>query len=724
MILTEILLILAVSAAVSASSRNGHGWSFLECYELNEVVCSTATGTIVVNTCTNYIRICDNYMWSQPQQTAPRTLCLNGNQVLVSVCESIVDPVIDPGNPTVVPTTTVPRTDAPTTAAPTTDAPTTAAPITDAPTTAAPTTDAPTTAAPTTDAPTTTSPTEVPTHPLCNWEGIRCVVDGNVVMGECTSEMETCFNGNLTTTTLVNERCLNGMLVPASSCPNCHFSGFACVDEHGVPLNDVCSSFVQSCNNGFLTDVTEVEAGYRCFNRTIVPESSCTAQTCTWEGMHCVDAAGKWYENDCTSYAITCSDGKTAGIQPITGDARCRNGTQVARSSCACEPVTYECSWSGLRCTDWLGVASTGGCSAYYEVCINHYLSSPIRVPEGYACFEDQLLPNTTCLVYPNNTCTFCGVICSTADREIVNDRCTDSWINCHRGTASLAHPAPEGFVCYQGQFVSPSACPVAPTPCVSCPQGPTGPTGPTGPQGAQGPQGPPGERGVTGPQGPQGAQGPQGPRGRPGLTGLTGPVGPVGERGATGATGATGAKGATGPTGPRGFRGPQGAQGPQGVTGPQGPTGEPGAVGPTGVPGEPGPQGPEGPEGPAGETGPEGAQGPIGPTGVPGPTGPTGPMGPTGPEGPTGAPGPVGPTGIPGVSGARGAQGPATDLAERFTPLNDAVSMCGDLSVLYVGRYTGADAPTPGATESPSWAQQFRIVDSGASTYSWNQFT
>lgn len=67
--------------------------------------------------------------------------------------------------------------------------------------------------------------------------------------------------------------------------------------------------------------------------------------------------------------------------------------------------------------------------------------------------------------------------------------------------------------------------------------------------------------------------------------------------------------------------------------------------------------------------------------------------------------------------------QGPATDLAELFTPLSGAVGMCGDLNVLYVGRYTAADAPTPGATESPSWAQQFRIVDSGASTYNWSEF-
>ena len=246
--------------------------------------------------------------------------------------------------------------------------------------------------------------------PTCDWEGLRCVADGEVVTGECTTEMETCFNGALTTITLVNERCLNGALVPPSHCPNCNFAGFVCVNEQGAQVSDACSAFVRSCNNGFLTDVTEVEAGYRCLNRAIVPESSCAAQTCDWKGTRCVDAAGKWYENDCTSHTLTCTDGITAGIQPVASEFRCRNGTLVARSACACEPVTYECSWSSLRCTDWLGVPSTDGCSAYYEVCVNHFISSPIRVPDGYACFEDQLVPNTTCLVYPNNTCTFCIV--------------------------------------------------------------------------------------------------------------------------------------------------------------------------------------------------------------------------------------------------------------------------------------------------------------------------
>ena len=102
---------------------------------------------------------------------------------------------------------------------------------------------------------------------------------------------------------------------------------------------------------------------------------------------------------------------------------------------------------------------------------------------------------------------------------------------------------------------------------------------------------------------------------------------------------------------------------------------------------------------------------------------GPQGPTGAQGPEGPSGAPGPTGPTGIPGVPGARGVQGPATDLAELFTPLSDTVGMCGDLGVLYVGRYAGADAPTPGPTESPSSAQQFRIIDSGTSTYNWSDY-
>ena len=407
------------------------------------------------------------------------------------------------------------------------------------------------------------------------------MAEDGVVTGQCTTAIETCINGVVTRANLTNERCLNGALIPPSRCPNCNFAGFICVDDHGDEVADTCSAFVQSCNNGFLTDITEVESGYKCRNSTIVPDSSCDAQTCDWTGTHCVDATGRWYQDDCTSYNITCSSGLTDGIEAVPADYRCRNGTLVPRSSCACEPVPYECTWSGLRCTDWLGIPSGDGCSDHYEVCIDHSISSPIQVPTGYACFDNQLVPNTTCLVYPNDTCTFCGVICSTADREIVNDRCTDHWINCHLGHASEAHPVPEGFVCYKGEFVRPDVCPVTPTPCVTCPTGPTGPTGAEGPRGPQGPPGIQGEPGVTGPTGPQGPAGAQGPRGRPGLPGLPGPQGPEGESGATGATGMTGARGATGPEGPQGPEGESGPAGPEGPSGPPGPTGIPGPAGP-----------------------------------------------------------------------------------------------------------------------------------------------
>ena len=48
---------------------------------------------------------------------------------------------------------------------------------------------------------------------------------------------------------------------------------------------------------------------------------------------------------------------------------------------------------------------------------------------------------------------------------------------------------------------------------------------------------------------------------------------------------------------------------------------------------------------------------------------------------------------------------------------------MCGDLGVVYMARYTGTDAPTAGATEAPSYPQQFKIIDSGDATYNWSDY-
>ena len=169
-----------------------------------------------------------------------------------------------------------------------------------------------------------------------------------------------------------------------------------------------CTSFVQTCENGYVSDITAVETGFSCYNNTIIESNACPVNTCDWNGMHCVDENGKWYKNDCTSYSITCDNGILLPITHTPSGYRCYAGTYIKQEECACEPVTYECTWSGLRCTDWLGTAVMQGCSDYYEICMNHHLSSPIKAPAGYACYNNELVKDTSCKIYPDNQCSFC----------------------------------------------------------------------------------------------------------------------------------------------------------------------------------------------------------------------------------------------------------------------------------------------------------------------------
>ena len=658
--------------------------SDIGCESIGEVACTTSSGYVVHDSCTQYFSICDTNGWATPQKTAPGAYCLNGNQVLYSVCQNKIFPD-DSGS-------TASQTSAPATAAPA--KPTTAAPTTPCPpkpTTAAPTLPCPT--KPHTAAP-TAAPTETPTDTPCSWSGMKCLDSYNyVTTTECTTQALVCRNGmEVIVTPPVDQRCYNGEFIALSNCPNCNFQGFICVDNQGVQVNDRCTSFIQTCNNGFLSDIVTVESGLQCLNRQIIREDCCPRQTCDWEGTRCVDSAGRWNMNDCVSFSITCENGETDGLMPVEPDKRCRNGTMVAVTDCACEPVPYECNWNGVRCTDRIGMPVLEGCSSYYEVCINNKISSPLPVPDGFACLNNQMVASEGCLVNPNNTCSFCGFLCTTEKGDIVNDDCTGFWIQCTDGKVSEVFPAPEGSVCYQGAFENPSVCPVKPTVCINCPTGPTGYTGPAGATGVTGPQGPQGPQGRTGVQGPQGPQGPTGPTGEPGHKGVTGPTGPRGNPGLTGPTGEPGATGITGPTGGTGPTGPQGEQGRRGDRGATGATGPIGPTGPTGITGATGPTGPTGPQGPHGVRGVTGPIGPTGPTGPTGATGLSGPTGPTGETGPTGPTGPTGATGATGATGVTGATGPEVSLADEFPELPNQLEFFGSVSLLYLGAGAGGD--------------------------------
>lgn len=169
-------------------------FSFLECYTEHEVACTTHDGVIVKNVCSGYYSICGYGEWQQHQAVAPGTRCLNGNLVLVSVCEDeITDPIIVTEKPTEVPTEgpTEKPTKKPTEAP--TEVPTKKP--TEVPT------EKPTekpTKAPTetpTEEPTITPTRSVPSPIPCSWTGLHCIENSEIVTTHCTTSVLSCVNG-------------------------------------------------------------------------------------------------------------------------------------------------------------------------------------------------------------------------------------------------------------------------------------------------------------------------------------------------------------------------------------------------------------------------------------------------------------------------------------------------------------------------------------------------
>ena len=298
----------------------------------------------------------------------------------------------------------------------------------------------------------------------------------------CSSQVARCVNDEEQITNLPFAlRCYHRAIIPRLECPECDFPGVVCVDSTGQMQDQGCSQYVRNCEDGVLSPVTTLNPEYSCKNHTIVRKDECATQTCDFVGTRCVDETGKWYQNDCTSFTITCTNGMSNGIEKVVSSMACRNGTLVPKSDCSCEPITYECNWSGIRCTDWMGVPQTDMCTTHYEACVNHHITSPLTVPSDMACLNSQLIPSSQCAIYPDGKCSFCGMVCSTEDRVIINDACTEYWIQCYMGMASETHPVPDGVLCYQGVFVPPSQCPIPPV-APRCPISPTGPTGPCSP--------------------------------------------------------------------------------------------------------------------------------------------------------------------------------------------------------------------------------------------------
>ena len=92
-------------------------------------------------------------------------------------------------------------------------------------------------------------------------------------------------------------------------------------------------------------------------------------------------------------------------------------------------------------------------------------------------CLDNSIVEASACAVGPDDSCTFCELVCTDADGNTVLDECTEYFITCDEGLRKGPYPVPPSKQCYMGEIVNPDKCPSRPTPCINCPTGPTGPT-------------------------------------------------------------------------------------------------------------------------------------------------------------------------------------------------------------------------------------------------------
>ena len=492
----------------------------------------------------------------------------------------------------------------------------------------------------------------------------------------------------------------------ASCTATCSYSGFRCVNPFSVPVTDNCTSFYEVCEDGFPSSPIPTGEGKSCYNGAVLFTSQCPgeapANECSFTGIRCVSPTGTPLMDMCAEHYVICNEGRVSAPQTVPAGGLCYNDAFVVASACQCKPPVESCTGSATECVNRFGIPAQGSdCTQYTRSCVDGMTTYPAPTEDGLSCSNGALLPTDACsAVVDDSVCDFCGIRCTNEIGQEVGDQCTDFYLYCDDGVASLPTRVTNTFKCLNGFLVYQAFCP-SPVPCPTCPQGPTGATGATGPEGVMGPRGPTGPQGMKGLRGAQGPAGPTGAPGPDGLPGAQGPTGPTGARGAMGPQGPAGAVGAQGPPGPTGAPGPEGPAGPTGPTGAtgatglQGATGAQGAQGPTGAAGPQGEQGEQGPTGPQGEQGDQGAQGP---TGAPGPQGPQGAQGA---QGPTGIPGATGPTGAPGATGATGATGlePDTTELDAYSELLDYIvknRIYADLTLVPGGRRLADPTPEP----------------------------
>ena len=358
-------------------------------------------------------------------------------------------------------------------------------------------------------------------------------------------------------------KCYNNAFILNNTCPisPCTFSGPRCVTNNGQIIEDTFTDYYVECVDGVVSYPLPVGPGVRCYNGegVVAPDSPPSPDgddSCSFQGIRCLNTNGIFTNDGCQEWYRTCTDGVLSAPTYTGSGNLCRDGTLSPCYCCQCFDVIHRCSFSGIHCVTQYEFTVTSYASNYYIECINGLTTHPIKTPNNMKCMDNSIVYATVCdYVIPDTVCGFCNKRCVADNNTIVYDTCTDRYATCNNTVPSYT-VVPPGYNCLNGeivesQFCNPSATvtplptivptPTAPptptptptptipptptptptpTPCINCPTGPTGPAGPQGPAGVMGPQGP------------------QGPTGAPGVTGL------MGERGVTGAAGPDGADG------------------------------------------------------------------------------------------------------------------------------------------------------------------------------------
>lgn len=418
---------------------NASQCSSAEC-SFEGIQCTDANGVYYPDTCTSYFVECDSGKYTAPQPVAAGTRCLRGEQVISSTC----------------------------------------------------------------------SGTE------CSFEGIQCVdAYGNVETNTCTSYYHECDNGIVTAPRPVAEgtQCYNNEQVNSDTCVSseCSFTGIQCTDANGVTYMNSCTNYYINCENGVISSPHPVDDGMRCLNNAQVDASRCTSTECSTDAIICSDANGEQYTETCTEYYIECDNGKYTTPRPVADGTRCFNGQQILASACAgvqclndvihcsdangvvydnectfyyllCDDGVYssprpvadgtyclngelvlpfncssnKCDFEGLKCTDAAGTVFDTTCTDYFMECSNGVYSNPMLVPNGAKCLAGSIVMTASC---PGSSCSYEGIKCSNADGTIQTGVCSAYYVECSEGSQTKPQSVPEGSRCLNNAIVLQSTC-------------------------------------------------------------------------------------------------------------------------------------------------------------------------------------------------------------------------------------------------------------------------